>query len=136
MQSALTFMFAIILAFTFTLDADNNAVVTGYEGELTEFAVPPTLNGYPVAAIGDEAFYDCDTIVSVVLPEGLRFIGYDAFSGCDSLLTVALPASLEAIDTSAFSGCDQLTLLVIEDSYAHAYAEENGIPNVFSGASD
>lgn len=136
MQSAITVMFAIMLAFTFTLDADNNAVVTGYEGELTEFAIPSTLNGYPVAAIGDEAFYDCDLLLSVSLPDGLLHIGYDAFSGCDSLLSVVLPESLEGIGKSAFSGCDQLTLLVTEDSYAHAYAKQYGIPYMFAMATD
>lgn len=50
-----------------------------------------------------------------------------AFSRCTSLCSVALPDSVLEIDTYAFNGCNQLIMTVVEGSYAHQYAIEQGI---------
>lgn len=49
--------------------------------------------------------YGCGSLRRVVLPEGLLAIGDSAFAGCHSLEEVHLPESLEAIGKDAFCGC-------------------------------
>ncbi len=58
--------------------------------------------------IGDHAFFDCDNLVSVILPEDLEMIGLEAFSDCDRLESIALPESLTVISQEAFFDCDAL----------------------------
>lgn len=41
--------------------------------------IPDTIEGYPVTAIGDEAFYDCTSITAVTIPSSIKKIGEDAF---------------------------------------------------------
>ena len=51
--------------------------------------------------IGDNAFFGCESLTTVVLPAGLKTIGYQSFRCCSSLKNVALPAGLK-IDDEAF----------------------------------
>ena len=66
--------------------------------------------------IGCNAFYDCDQITSVTLPEGVRGLGSLAFAGCAKLKTVTLPSTLQFIGEEVFSGCNALTTLSIPDA--------------------
>lgn len=79
-----------------------------------------------IVTIGTGAFMKCP-LISVALPQGLVSIGDSAFSRCTSLCSVALPDSVLEIDTYAFNGCNQLIMTVVEGSYAHQYAIEQGI---------
>ena len=48
---------------------------------------------------------DCINLVSVTLPDGIRYIGDDAFWGCCGLKEINLPDSLESIGERAFFNC-------------------------------
>ena len=60
-------------------------------------------------ALGDYAFFECETLRKVTIPEGVTAIGVRAFDDCDALSVLALPASLESIRENAFMDCDYLT---------------------------
>ena len=62
-----------------------------------------------VKAIGKNAFRFCDTLKSIVLPEGLTKIESSAFVGCHNLETINLPEGLETIGDKAFFSCEALT---------------------------
>ena len=56
------------------------------------------MSEYPVTTISDEAFYECESLQSVILPESLQIIGNDAFFGCllkDIACLAATPPSIE-----------------------------------------
>ncbi len=101
--------------FSYSVDADGNAVITAYTGANNLVAVPEELGGHPVIAIGEEAFAKLDVTV-VNLPEGVVSIGKGAFKECERLISVILPEGLETIDQSAFRKCAALETVQLPES--------------------
>ena len=77
-----------------------NGVLEKYQGEEAHVDVPAE-----VTAIGENAFFDCQNLTSITLPEGLRSIGDKAFHYCCELEEIILPEGLEIIGKNAFHGC-------------------------------
>ena len=69
-----------------------------------------------VTMIGDEAFYNCDKLTSVTLPESVASIGKKAFYDCDGLTEFTIPDSVTTIGYEAFYKCTSLTSVKIGDS--------------------
>ncbi len=71
-----------------------------------------------VKSIGKFAFYECDQLCYISLPDTLESIGDYAFSTCQSLSKVQMPRSVKSVGFGAFylckSMCD-MTLSVIGD---------------------
>lgn len=63
-----------------------------------------------VTEIGNDAFYDCKSLVNVTLPNSVVEIGSEAFLGCTSLKSVSIPSSVTKIGSFAFSDCGNLTV--------------------------
>ena len=59
-------------------------------------------------SIGDNAFYNCPTLKSVDLPDGLASIGTNAFYNCTGLSFLTLPYGLGTLKSSSFSNCEGL----------------------------
>ena len=55
--------------------------------------------------IEDEAFKDCQSLVSVVISDSVATIGKSAFSGCIHLENIEIPNTVTKIGTGAFSLC-------------------------------
>ena len=68
-----------------------------------------------VKTIGNYAFYSCQNLKSVDLPEGLTRINSNAFSYCRSLTSVTFPESLSNIGSSAFCYCTKLGSAVLPE---------------------
>ncbi len=66
--------------------------------------------------IGDNAFYLCDELTSVNIPEGVTEISYGAFWGCSTLDEVSLPSTLTIIGGSCFADCVSLKSLDVPES--------------------
>ena len=60
-------------------------------------------NDGSVTSIGEYAFYGCDSLTSIMIPNSVTSIGEYAFSG-SSLVGVTLPDSVTTIGAYAFSG--------------------------------
>ena len=63
--------------------------------------------------IANEAFYGCNNITSIDIPDRLKFIGESSFSGCKSLEYITMPDSIEIIGDSAFNSCESLKAISI-----------------------
>ncbi len=66
--------------------------------------------------ISNGAFYCCDNLTSVIIPDSVTSIGDSAFSYCSSLTSVTIGDSATTIDDWAFYCCDNLTSVTIPDS--------------------
>ena len=75
-------------------------VITGYNGSSVNLSIPEQINGYPVIAIGDNAFRSRQ-IQTVILPPSLVAIGSYAFFD-NRLRTIAIPPSVTTIGIGAF----------------------------------
>ena len=69
-----------------------------------------------VMSIGRGAFEYCRNLTSVTIPSSVTSIGNDAFGGCDSLTSITIPSSVTSIGDCAFGGCDSLTSITIPSS--------------------
>ena len=66
--------------------------------------------------IGSYAFYYCEGLTSIEIPNSVTSIGALAFSCCTGLTSINIPNSVTSIGGSAFSGCTGLTSVTIGDS--------------------
>ena len=92
------------------------AEVIGYNGTATKVKIAEEYNGLPVKSIYDRAFYENQTITSIVIPDSVTSIGSYAFQYCYSLTSVVIPDSVTSIGEWAFFECGSLTSVVIGDS--------------------
>ncbi|MBO4893852.1 MAG: leucine-rich repeat protein [Clostridia bacterium] len=103
--------------YTYTV-TDGKATVTGYDDTgVPSLTVPDTLGGYPVAAIGQEAFKGFGSLVKVTLPQSVETIGQWAFHNCASLSAVEFEENsrLRTIELSAFLNCSGLEYIEIPE---------------------
>jgi hypothetical protein len=77
--------------------------------------IPEYWDGKKVTAVSDDAFFECDRMTLVYLPESITSIGYRAFAKCTNLSIVNLPASVAYIGAAAFTGCSNLISMTIPE---------------------
>lgn len=111
------------------LEQDDYILIIGYEGSGGNIAIPSTLNGLPVKAIGESAFQNNTSITKVSFPDTLTSIGSYAFAGAIALKEVAVYGTNSiqifsvsgtdelgmTIGKNAFEGCRELTSVVIPE---------------------
>ena len=86
------------------------------EENLSVIEVPAEIDGYPVIAIGENAFvWNTNALETLILPEGLKYVEKSAFSGCKKLKEIVFPSSLISIGDDAFAFCPQLPSVSIPE---------------------
>lgn len=98
---------------TFLKTEDYKAyTVRGLLGEVgaVKVVIPETYDDLPVIGIEDGAFSSSSDLVTVVMPDTLKYIGESAFDSCINLKDVTLSKNLEYVGEFAFDGCDSLEL--------------------------
>ena len=63
--------------------------------------------------IRDSAFYNCQNLQSITIPNGVTQIGDVAFFGCESLESIVIPEKVTQIGYSAFEDCKSLKNITI-----------------------
>ena len=66
-----------------------------------------------VTSLGDFAFWCCESLTSISIPEGATRIGRNAFTNCHSLDSIAIPESVKHIGEMTFAGCDSLLSITL-----------------------
>lgn len=76
--------------------------------------------------ICNSAFYYCQGLTGINLPDSLAFIGSYAFNICSGLTDVTIPQSVTSIGSSAFAACTDLTNITVADGNT-VYRSQDGI---------
>ncbi|MBP1645863.1 MAG: hypothetical protein H6Q16_1438 [Bacteroidetes bacterium] len=73
-------------------------------------------NYYNVTSIGDTAFFDCNGLTSITIPNSVITIGNNAFAYCNELTSIIIPNSVTSIGSNVFRECIALTSISIPNS--------------------
>lgn len=90
--------------YTYTVSDTGNITITSYNWKNKEVSIPDTLDGYPVVAIGEKAFFENTDLEVLKLPDTITTIGTEAFSGCTGLKEIFFKndTGLPTIGANAF----------------------------------
>lgn len=103
--------------FMFSEQSDGTCVISGYTGKGTHLILPEIdFSGKPVTGIGENAFKNQTSLISVQIPESFRTIGSSAFYGCSALTSITLPSAITEIPDSAFYENTSLQSVTLEGS--------------------
>lgn len=93
--------------FHYTLHENGTATFVGVKSEkpqeleLGNVVIPATISNeekeYQIVTIGKQAFYKCEKLTSVIIPEGVNKIEGEAFRGCTALKDITIPPSVTQI---------------------------------------
>lgn len=79
--------------------------------KLADLTLPDRLT-----SIGESAFYQCNALTSIRIPDNVVTIATKVFQECSGLVTVVLPKNLENIKDLAFNNCSALANFVYAGS--------------------
>lgn len=99
----------------YNLDSKNGvAEVTGnpYHVYADSIFIPEKVSyqgkEYLVTSVGEKAFFCCDRVLAVVMPNSVQSIGVAAFWGCQSLDSIKIPEQVTEIAIDLFADCEYL----------------------------
>ncbi|MDE8690913.1 leucine-rich repeat protein [Faecalibacterium sp. DFI.5.82] len=61
-----------------------------------------------ITTIGNYAFFHCNDLESVTIPQSVTSIGREAFRFCNNMKSLAINGAIESMGTGAFAGCISL----------------------------
>ena len=98
-------------------EENDQITITKYIGEETQIEIPFSIGGKKVVAIGNNAFFWCETLTKVTISKGITSIGDHAFDSCTSLTQVVFKenSQLEQLGECAFKNCTRLDNITFKD---------------------
>lgn len=110
---------------TFKIETPTTVKLIGADKDITKAFLSETIdyegNSYTLTSIGWFAFYGCESLTSVTIPNSVTSIGESAFEWCSSLTAVTIPNSVTIIGGYAFANCSSLTSVTIPNSTSIGY---------------
>ena len=105
----------------YTLSSEGDtpyATVTGVEDRaLIEAVIASSVESdgqlVPVTSIGRHAFWDCKSLTSVTISEGVIHIWNGAFGRCSSLTSIEFPSSMDSFSEEVFYECTSLVSIIL-----------------------
>lgn len=78
-----------------------------------DVVIPSEYNGFPVISIGKWAFFGCDKITSIIIPDSVIQVEEAAFHSCESMKEIILSENINSLPSLVFSDCTTLTNVTI-----------------------
>ncbi len=113
----------------------------GNQGSVTveNLEIPETIKYYDVdvkvTEIKDNAFYNNNNLINVVIPDSVEVIGEFAFGNCINIENIQFGKGLKYIDNSAFASCEKVEKIVLQEGLegigTHAFANDSSLKAVF-----
>lgn len=107
------------------LQADNSALIALIQRDITTFEIPEG-----VTSIGDYAFYNYRSLISITIPNSVTSIGSNAFCRCFDLQSITIPNGVTSIGENAFWNCLSLTEMTILATTPPALSNTEAISDV------
>jgi hypothetical protein len=79
-----------------------------------------------VTSIGNWAFSGFSSLTSITIPNSVTNIGWEAFNRCSSLTSITIPDSVTDIACGDFDGCSNLISIHVKDRNEY-YSSEDGV---------
>lgn len=97
--------------------------------DFPEVIIPKTFFNPPlqVMSIGDHAFNNCESLISITITESVTSIGDYAFRNCKSLTHINIPKNITNVGNSAFKGCPKLDLILCAGGTTLCHYPENNL---------
>ena len=69
-----------------------------------------------IQTIGNYAFFHCNDLESVTIPQSVTSIGREAFRFCNNMKSLAINGAIESMGTGAFAGCISLATISLGEN--------------------
>ena len=86
-----------------------------YLGNARELTLPESYNNGSYVIAGN-AFYECSSLESIIIPNSVTAIGNYAFFGCSGLTDINIPDSVTTIGIFAFAHCSSISDMTVSKS--------------------
>ena len=103
--------------YEYTLKGDGTVEITKVDSKCNDSVIPAELDGHKVTSIGRSAFFYCNKLTNVTIPDGVTSIDFFAFCGCSGLKSISIPDSVTSISEGAFADCTKLTSIQISPNH-------------------
>ena len=102
--------------YEYTILENGSISIAGYTGGATDLVLPTEIDGYPVSAVGEEAFHGNDSIITLTVPGSIMEIGASAFQNCENLTSVTLEEGVQKLGDLSFANNRSLIEVNVPDS--------------------
>lgn len=116
--------------YTYILSEDGTATITAYFGNADVLVIPDTVNDFSVTSIEDDAFYLCESLTSVAIPDSVTHMTANPFAFCFALNEIRVSPDhpvFAAIDGVLFFKPDKTLVCYPAGLTAETYDIPNGI---------
>ena len=123
--------------YQYALLDDGTIEITRYKGSADRLAIPAKIAGKTVTSIRYSAFYSCDSLTSVSIPDSVEQIGTNPFAFCSKLKTISVsPEHLyfATIDGVLFRKADKALISYPAGISSSTYTIPQGITAIGDGA--
>ncbi len=104
------------LVYQVSEDGTEITIISYTEDMPSELVIPSEIDGIPVKYFSQMAFYHCDALTEVTIPDTVESFGFQTFLNCSNLKTVHFPEGLTSIYESAFAMCTSLESVILPES--------------------
>lgn len=91
-----------LIYYKYTDEDESYIIITNCVDSPESVVIPSEIDGTPVISIGDYAFTSNKNLISVTIPDSVKYIESNAFSYCTNLTDITFPEELYNIGGDAF----------------------------------